>query len=185
MISMTIILISGPIASGKSAIGEELARALTGEGRQTKFIDLDEEVLKIHGSLTWDSELDRLDDWLRARRVAAEHANRHMVAGGAVVIVGPFYLPVEIFGLTRHLAGNTQVFLFVLETPLPLRLRRNRQRSMPSPDTEIRAQDAAIATLPTVYGTTIRNEGEFPDTIERLLQAIEDGQGRLNTGRSQ
>lgn len=184
MMCMTVILISGPIASGKSAIGQRLARTLTAEGQQTEFIDLDKEVLKVHGSLSWESDQDRLDDWLRARRVAAEQANRHMVAGRTVVIAGPFYLPDEIVGLTRYLTENTRVFLFVLETPLSLRLCRNRQRHKPSPDPEIHAQDAAITMLPTRYGTPIRNEGEPHDTVERLLHTIEAGRGRLNAGRS-
>jgi len=176
---MSVILVTGPIASGKSVIGNALADRLNATGQTAIFIDLDEEVLKIHGSFDWSNDRDRAVDWLKARQVAAINANKAIAEDQNVVVAGPFYLQDEIVGLTKHLDQMAQVLLYILEVPLKLRLEHNRRRAKGSPDEQVIEQDDAIKSLPMAYGAAIQNIGNEQDTVELLLQAINSSEGRL------
>lgn len=176
---MPIVLITGPIASGKSAIGKALAAHWGNAGHPTLFIDLDEEMLGIHGSFDWDNASDRMVDWLEARRAAATQANDAIAVGARAVISGPFYLQEEFAGLTDHLVGGVPLFLYVLQAPLEMRLIRNRERVNVSRDSELVEQQRAIEALPTTIGTPIRNSGSIQDVVEEITGKVDRGIGRM------
>lgn len=177
--SMPIVFITGPIASGKSTVGRALATHWSSIGQPSAFVDLDEEVLKIHGSFDWDNEMDRTADWLFARRSAAKRANEAHAAGKYTVVSGPFYVQAEISGLTKHLVGGVPVFLYVLETSLALRLERHRGRAKVSRDSELIEQHEAIEALSTTFGASIRNNGSIRETVEEIIDQLGKGAGLL------
>jgi len=84
-----VIVITGPIASGKSTVAFELARELGRRGVRSAVIDLDlvhDEL--VHGSVSDDAT------WTLARGRAADAANAFLDDGFAVVIAeGSFNAP--------------------------------------------------------------------------------------------
>jgi shikimate kinase len=79
-----LIVISGPIASGKSTVARVLARQIERSGRRVAVIDLDlvhETVIRSPGTAT-----DRDLAWSLARQAAATIANTLMDQGVGVVI---------------------------------------------------------------------------------------------------
>jgi tRNA uridine 5-carbamoylmethylation protein Kti12 len=82
--SLTVIVISGTIASGKSAVARALAREAERRGAAAAVIDLD----LVYEMLEHDGA--RKDDeskWARARHAAGALANRFAADGVAIVIV--------------------------------------------------------------------------------------------------
>ena len=78
----TLVVITGPIASGKSTVAAALARELGSAGVQVAVIDLD----LLHDRLAPPGGDPAIDSWTLARRAAASAA-RAYIDGGAVVIV--------------------------------------------------------------------------------------------------
>ena len=77
-----VIVITGPIASGKSTIARELARELGRAGVPVAVIDLDD----VHDTLARDGRTNDEATWARARREAATLANTFLAEGTAVVV---------------------------------------------------------------------------------------------------
>jgi adenylylsulfate kinase-like enzyme len=79
-----LVVISGPIASGKSTVAQALARQLERTGVQVAVIDLD----LVHDTLqhTPGGAKDNNAAWSLARRAAAAAANQCLAKGVAVVI---------------------------------------------------------------------------------------------------
>jgi cytidylate kinase len=88
-----LIVISGPIASGKSAVARALAHECEGRGRSAAWIDLD----VVYEML--EHSTDRKDDdakWLAARRAAAALTDSFLAHGAEVVIVDGEFLTAEV-----------------------------------------------------------------------------------------
>jgi adenylylsulfate kinase-like enzyme len=84
-----VIVITGPIASGKSTVARELARELERTGVRVAVIDLD----LVHDELASGSHSDDAT-WTLARRRAADAANAFLEHGFAVVVAeGSFNAP--------------------------------------------------------------------------------------------
>ena len=82
-----LIVITGPIASGKSTVADALAARLADDGRSVAVADLDDLVESIR------APLDRFDEmWLTARRVHG-HLVAAWMSGGMDVVVahGPIF----------------------------------------------------------------------------------------------
>lgn len=105
-----LLVVSGPIASGKSTVARIVAGLCEQAGRSSAVIDLDE---------IWhmvDHETPRtggLRDWIIARRAAAALTDTFYGAGiNVVVIEGPFFTPEERDGYLSFLRTKvTQRFV--------------------------------------------------------------------------
>jgi predicted kinase len=89
-----LIVISGPIASGKSTLARAVARQLEGEGFRAAVIDLD----LVYDMLDHRTGVPKGDEasWLLARQAAAALTDAFLMAGLDVVIVdGSFLTPTE------------------------------------------------------------------------------------------
>jgi adenylylsulfate kinase-like enzyme len=85
-----VIVITGPIASGKSAVALELARELAGTDVPAPVIDLD----VVHDQLVTGGSASDDAAWSLARRSLADTVNTLVGNGSAVVIAdGSFNLP--------------------------------------------------------------------------------------------
>jgi chloramphenicol 3-O-phosphotransferase len=80
-----LIVICGPIASGKSALARAVAHELEQGGTPAAAVDLDLLYAMLdHQGRAWDDERK----WTRARRAAAALADRFLADGIAVVLEG-------------------------------------------------------------------------------------------------
>ena len=104
-----VIVITGPIASGKSTIAVELARELERRNVRVAVIDLD----RVHDRLTTDERTSTVNAWARARHAAADLANTFLNDGVAVVVAeGSFNAPDDRAALARRLdAGASPIYV--------------------------------------------------------------------------
>lgn len=97
----TLVVINGPIASGKNAVSTALAGILERNGSKTAVIDLDEMWSML------DHQIPRRRDpehWLEARRAAAILTDEFYRSGrGSVIVNGPFFTQAERTGFLEHL----------------------------------------------------------------------------------
>jgi adenylylsulfate kinase-like enzyme len=116
-----IVVITGPIASGKSTVAGELARELERNDVRAEVIDLD----VVHDRLTASGSTSDGSTWTLARREAATAANAFLEAGVAVVIAdGSFNLPSDRTAFARHLRRGTAVVFVTLQVSFREALRR-------------------------------------------------------------
>jgi adenylylsulfate kinase-like enzyme len=116
-----VIVITGPIASGKSTVARELARELERNDVRAEVIDLD----LVHDRLTANGS--PLDDsaWTRARRETATVANAFLEDGVAVVIAdGSFNVPSDRAALARHIRPGSRLVFVTLRVSFEEALRR-------------------------------------------------------------
>jgi adenylylsulfate kinase-like enzyme len=116
-----VIVITGPIASGKSTIARELARELKRPPMRVAVIDLDllYEMLAANGP--------KFDEptWTLARQAAAALANTFLEAGVAVVIAdGSFNTPSDRAAFAQHLNTTVGPIYVTLRVSFEEALRR-------------------------------------------------------------
>ena len=98
-----VIVITGPIASGKSTVARALCRELAGLGVRVAVIDLD----VIEGMLTADGPKSDLATWTLARRATAMLVNTFLTDGVAVVIAdGSYNQASDRAAFEQHLDTN-------------------------------------------------------------------------------
>ena len=115
-----VIVITGPIASGKSTVSRELARQLNLAGTRTVVIDLD----VVHDQLATDGSADE-DTWALARHAAATMASGHLADGAAVVIAdGSFNRPGDRAQFARSLDPGVEPRYVTLLASFDEALRR-------------------------------------------------------------
>ena len=103
-----VIVITGPIASGKSTIARELARELGRAGVPVAVIDLDD----VHDTLARDGRTNDEATWAIARREAATLANTFLAEGTAVVVAeGSFNTPGDRVEFAQHLDASVPVYV--------------------------------------------------------------------------
>lgn len=171
-----IILINGPIASGKTSV----AKALSEKIEDSIFIDLDEEVKNIHGSLNWDNEDERFKDWIDARHKVAIRCINELNNNKSVIISGPFYTFDELHYFVKYLPDKTYLLLFTLDVSLEERLRRDSLRAHSNSEVEMREQLSEISKFVTSYGYKIENETSINITVEKILGFISQDTGKLD-----
>ena len=95
-----LIVITGPMASGKSTVARELARELERVQVRAAVIDLD----LVYDMLTADGPKDDAAAWTLARHAAASLTNVLLADGVAVVIAeGSYNTPGDRAALAKHL----------------------------------------------------------------------------------
>jgi adenylylsulfate kinase-like enzyme len=116
-----LIVISGPIASGKSTVARELARDLAQVGVRAEVIDLD----LLHDELIADGSISDDSTWTLARRAVATLANTFLEDGVAVVIAdGSFNRPSDRATLAQHLRADARPVYVTLRVSFEEALRR-------------------------------------------------------------
>lgn len=96
-----LIVINGPIASGKNAVSTALAGLLERHGRRVAVIDLDEVWMMLDHQ---KPQTQVLENWLEARRAAAILTDEFYDSGrDAVIVNGPFFTEAERRGFVDHL----------------------------------------------------------------------------------
>jgi adenylylsulfate kinase-like enzyme len=118
-----VIVITGPIASGKSTIALELARELELRNVRVAVIDLD----LVHDRLTTDEPTSSEATWARARHAAAAQANAFLDVGVTVVVSeGSFKTPDDRAAFARHLHPSVAPLYLTLRVSFDEALRRTR-----------------------------------------------------------
>jgi adenylylsulfate kinase-like enzyme len=116
-----VIVITGPIASGKSTIARELARELGRAGVPVAVIDLDD----VHDTLARDGRNADEATWALARREAATLANTFLAEGTAVVVAeGSFNTPRDRVEFAQHLDASDDPVYVTLRVSFEEALRR-------------------------------------------------------------
>ena len=116
-----VVVITGPIASGKSTIARELARELARAGVPVAVIDLDD----VHDSLARDGPETDEAIWALARRDAAKLANTFLAEGTAVVVAeGSFNAPGDRASFAQCLDPSVVLFYVTLRVSFEEALRR-------------------------------------------------------------
>jgi adenylylsulfate kinase-like enzyme len=162
-----VIVITGPIASGKSTIASELARSLELANIRAEVIDLDQ----VHDGLPPDGSTSETSTWTRARREAATAANALLAEGVAVVIAdGSFNLPIDRETFVRDLRRSSRVLFVTLRVSFEEALRRaqadptrGRSRDRQFLASHFEARRAELATVPS---TDIQIDTERTTTAE-------------------
>jgi shikimate kinase len=116
-----IIVITGPIASGKSTVAIELARVLESSDVRAAVLDLD----LVYDRLTTNGSPSGDSTWTLARRDTASAANTFLEQGAAVVIAeGSFNLPSDRATFTQHLRPSAGLAFVTLQVSFQEALRR-------------------------------------------------------------
>jgi adenylylsulfate kinase-like enzyme len=117
-----LIVITGPIASGKSTVARAVARELEKGGIRVAVIDLD----LVHDMVTTGGEPASSDaTWAVARRAAATLANTLLEAGIAVVVAeGSFNTPGDRAAFAEHLDRSANPRFVTLRVSYEEALRR-------------------------------------------------------------
>jgi adenylylsulfate kinase-like enzyme len=116
-----VIVITGPIASGKSTVARELARELELIDIRAEVIDLD----RVHDRLTANGSTADDSAWTLARQETATVANAFLDEGVVVVIAeGSFNAPSDRAALVQHLRPSTGLLFVTLQVSFEEALRR-------------------------------------------------------------
>jgi adenylylsulfate kinase-like enzyme len=119
-----VIVITGPIASGKSTVARELARELELIDVRTEVIDLD----LVHDRLTANGTTSDDSSWTLARRETAAVANDFLEEGVAVVIAdGSFNVPSDRAAFAQHLRPSSGITFVTLQVSFEEALRRAQE----------------------------------------------------------
>jgi adenylylsulfate kinase-like enzyme len=116
-----VIVVTGPIASGKSTVARELARALEADGVRSAVLDLD----LVHDELIATGSTPDESTWALARHRAAVAANAFLRDGVATVIAeGSFNLPTDRAAFDQDLAVTSGPVYVTLQVSFAEALRR-------------------------------------------------------------
>jgi adenylylsulfate kinase-like enzyme len=116
-----VIVITGPIASGKSTVARELARELERAHVRVAVIDLD----LLHDMLATDRPETDDATWAVARRAAAALATAFLAEGVAVVVAeGSFNTPADRAAFARHLDAGVDSLYVTLRVSFEEAFRR-------------------------------------------------------------
>lgn len=169
---MRVIILSGPIASGKTTIGKLLADAFTREGAPTIFLDLDSEVEKLSPGFDWEQEDLKLHDLALARKIIAERTNSAVNLHHDVVVVGPFFTQDDMRNYTRYLSKGFEIYYFQLSAPLDVRHHRNVSRDKGDPKRDILEQQVMIEQLRHHMGTVIDARLHPVQVVEEIMKLV-------------
>ena len=116
-----IVVVTGPIASGKSTVAQELALQLSRADVPVAVIDLDQ----VHAALAAGGPISGSDAWTMARRQAANRADVLARDGVTVVIAeGSFNLPADRFAFADVLQASDGMLYVTLRVSLDEALER-------------------------------------------------------------
>ena len=173
-----VIVITGPIASGKSTVARELARELAGRDLQAHVIDLD----LVHDELVANGSAADDAAWTLARRSLARVANA-LVSDGATVVIaeGSFNMPSDRAILREGLDESIEAVYVTLLVSFDEALRRaqgdptrGRSRNPEFLGSHFAARRDALANPPgsdIVIDTKRTTATAIAATIARLVRA--------------
>lgn len=114
-----LVIIIGPIASGKSTVAEQLAQRCAASGRSAAAADLDEVAFAQNGCFD-------LEEFWRRGGVAHAALVRGWLASGTEVVVahGPLFESRSYFSLTTAGMGDVRVHQILLTVPFDVSIER-------------------------------------------------------------
>jgi predicted kinase len=147
-----VIVITGPIASGKSTVARELARELERAHVRVAVIDLD----LLHDMLATDAPESDDATWALARHAAATLANTFLAEGVAVVVAeGSYNKPGDRGAFAQHLDTRVEPIFVTLRVSFEEALRRAQSEPSRGKSRDpaflgpyFAAFDQALATVP-------------------------------------
>ena len=163
-----LIVIGGPIASGKSTAARALAQEFERRGLTAAAVDLDVvyDMLEPNGA-----PKDQALKWFRARRVAAALADALLAEGIAVVIVeGDFLAPSERAEFVDALRSHAVVSFVTLRVSFDLALERVRR----DPTRGISRDPAFLRRHYEATDEAVRNRPPTDLTLDTGLISIEE-----------
>jgi|ERR1019366_1054129 shikimate kinase len=115
-----LVVITGPIAAGKSSVASKLADYIRDAGRAAVVLDLDDIVSKLHVP---PQNFEQSWEW--ARTVHGRLIGEWLSTGVDTVIVdGPFYTARETSTMMQHVANEVRVHRVLLLVPFAVALDR-------------------------------------------------------------
>lgn len=162
-----LVMISGPIASGKSTLAAELARMLRLEGLSVALTDLD---------TVAEMALPTLPDWDWAHGIHAQLVGAWLAAGVDIVVDEGTSNPTEVQQVLDRVPEGTEVFHVVLTADFDASLARARSdsgRGVSKDPDFLRADHEAYARHePHLPGNLrLHVEGQEPVALARQVRA--------------
>jgi len=150
-----VLVISGPIASGKSSAANAMATQVRSAGRTAAVVDLD----RLYMMLDDASHMDDDSVWRLARRAAAALTDQFVADGiDTVIVEGTFWTPSEREQFTVHLASGVQPRFMTLQVSVAEAMRRVQldtgRRASRIPEL-LRASHASFAALAPIASDVI------------------------------
>lgn len=178
----SLIVIVGPIASGKTTLSREVAKLLSESGERAHAIDIDPIVLAIDPNDSFESARERRGTWIKARRQLVGEASRLFASGvTAVVVAAPFFYEPNLATLRKELDEKYRLCVFKLRTPYPVRLLRFMRRRTVVDEMELDNQAKKLARHPvTVPGTIVRDVGTISDVAQKIVRLCQAGKGEVS-----
>ena len=118
---MLLIVITGPIASGKSTIARAVMRQLEATGAEAAVVDLDL-VYEMVDPTAWAKTDQR--KWTQTRRVTARLSDAFLAEGLAVIVEGGFQTPAERREFSDALRSQVEPHFVTLRVSFDLALQR-------------------------------------------------------------
>jgi shikimate kinase len=170
-----LVVITGPIASGKSVVSNALADRLYAAGFSVAVADLDDTVA------TMDASSEELElTWDRAREVHGDLVGQWLSSGVDVVIAhGPFYSASETHALLRQVPAGIAVRRVMLLANYEVALERvtgDSSRGLSKDPTFLRSTyERFLQLLPDIevcewtFNSTTSSVGDIVTTITEAL----------------
>lgn len=118
----TLVIVTGPLASGKNAVADAVARDLGAAGRTVVVVDVDDVAADVVSP-----GAAALGLWFAAHEAHGALVGQWMRSAVEVVIaIGPIYSADEQRALTRFLPEGTSPLWVVLDAPVEVTLARAR-----------------------------------------------------------
>lgn len=114
-----LVVIVGPIASGKSTIARALGAELRAKGRRVAVLDLDDMIDSIGGFVDLEPE-----QFHRAQLVLGQLVGSWLYHRFDVIVHGPFFSPEENWALTHALGAHTHPRRVLLRIDLAVAIDR-------------------------------------------------------------
>lgn len=178
-----LVVINGPIASGKNAVSTTLAGLLEREGRRAAVIDLDELWFMLDHQTPRSHDLEH---WLETRRAAALLTDEFYASGrDSVIVNGPFFTEAERTGYLNHLRTAVTPLFVTLHVSFEeswSRAQGDPRRVSSKRRERLRERYAESERLmPPLLATDliVDTDGRSPDQIAADILA------RLESGRDQ
>jgi len=117
-----LVLVTGPVGSGKTTIAKLLASRARSRGMTAAALDMDDFVLMFNGP-DWRSVSSK--EWSAARSAAAAAVDAYFIAGAQLVaIAGPFFGRGDRDELVAQLSSNPSTLVVALRVGLEEAIRR-------------------------------------------------------------
>ncbi|GAA4419432.1 hypothetical protein GCM10023169_10100 [Georgenia halophila] len=110
-----LVVVTGPIAAGKSTVARELADRLLAAGSTVAVVDVDEVAAMVHGGLS---------DWDLAHQVHGRLVAAWLDRVDTVIADGPIYSRQETNHLIGDVSGDVRLVRVMLRATYPTALRR-------------------------------------------------------------